>query len=65
MTVYKTRMLRFMYKDIYLPVWCYASKKQFYSLLDECKCMTECKFTNESKSNQDYQNSIHVKVPKS
>ena len=49
MTIYKSRMMRFMYKDIYLPIWCFASKTQFYSLLGECKCMTECKFTSESQ----------------
>ena len=57
MSVYKNRLIRFMYKDIYLPIHCYASKKQFYSLLGECKCMTECKFIprsfHESKQTQD------------
>ena len=61
MSVYKNRMIRFMYKDIYLPIHCYASKKQFYSLVGECVCMTECKFRSknfhESKQTQGYQNS--------
>jgi len=61
MSVYKNRMIRFMYKDIYLPIHCYASKKQFYSLVGQCVCMTECKFTSkssrESKQTQDYQRS--------
>jgi hypothetical protein len=61
MSVYKNRMIRFMYKDIYLPIHCYASKKQFYSLVGECACMTECKFRSKSsrgsKQTQDYQNS--------
>jgi hypothetical protein len=57
MSVYKNRMIRFMYKDIYLPIHCYATKKQFYSLVGECACMTECKFMSESKRNQDYRNS--------
>ena len=59
MSVYKNRMIRFMYKDIYLPIHCYASKKQFYSLIGECVCMTECKFKSKSscgsKQTQDYQ----------
>jgi hypothetical protein len=59
MSVYKNRMIRFMYKDIYLPIHCYASKKEFYSLVNECVCMTECKFrpksSHESKQTQDYQ----------
>jgi len=39
-----------MYKDLYLPVRCYTpTKAQFYSLLGECKCMTECKFIHESQ----------------
>jgi hypothetical protein len=50
MSVYKNRMIRFMYKDIYLPIHCYASKKQFYSLVGECACMTKCKFMSESQS---------------
>ena len=50
MSVYKNRMIRMMYKDLYLPVRCYTpTKAQFYSLLGECKCMTECKFIHESK----------------
>ena len=49
MSVYKNRMVRFMYKDIYLPIHCYASKKQFYSLVGECVCMTKCKFSRVSK----------------
>jgi hypothetical protein len=39
-----------VYKDIYLPIHCYASKKQFYSLVGECACMTKCKFMSESQS---------------
>ena len=42
-------MIRFMYKDIYLPIHFYASKKQFYSLVGECVCMTKCKFSRVSK----------------
>ena len=57
MSVYRNRMIRFMYKDIYLPIHCYASKKQFYSLVGQCVCMTECKFMSESKQTQDYQRS--------
>jgi len=31
-------------------VRCYTpTKAQFYSLLGECKCMTECKFIHESQ----------------
>jgi len=48
--VYKNRMIRMMYKDLYLPVRCYTpTKAHFYSLLGECKCITECKFIHESK----------------
>ena len=62
MSVYKNRMIRMMYKDLYLPVRCYTpTKTQFYSLLGECKCMTECKFIHESKLIQGYQNSLSVK----
>jgi len=50
MSVYRNRMIRMMYKDLYLPVRCYTpTKAQFYSLLGECKCMTECKFSGVSK----------------
>jgi hypothetical protein len=54
MSVYKNRMIRFMYKDIYLPIHCYASKKDFYSLVGECVCMTECKFSHKSKTYKDF-----------
>ena len=58
---YKNRMIRFMYKDIYLPIHCYASKKQFYSLFGQCACMTKCKFIHESLQNQDYRGSVSEK----
>jgi hypothetical protein len=55
-------MIRMMYKDLYLPVRCYTpTKAQFYSLLGECKCMTECKFIHESQRKKDSHNSLSVK----
>ena len=55
MSVYKNRMIRMMYKDLYLPVRCYTpTKAQFYSLLGECACMTKCKFMSESKTYKDF-----------
>ena len=65
MSVYKNRMIRIMYKDIYLPVHCYASKKEFYSIVGQCVCMTKCKFIHESLQNQDYRNSVSGKDRKS
>lgn len=66
MSVYKNRVVRQMYKDIFLPVWCYASKSQFYSLNGFCRCMTECKFSpDKSRRNQDYRNSGLAKGPQS
>ena len=66
MSVYKNRMIRMMYKDLYLPVRCYTpTKAQFYSLLGECVCMTKCKFMSESQRNQDYRNSVSEKDPES
>ena len=62
MSVYKNRMIRMMYKDLYLPVRCYTpTKAQFYSLLGECKCITECKFIHESQLKKDSQNSTLVR----
>jgi len=62
MSVYKNRMIRMMYKDLYLPVRCYTpTKAQFYSLLGECKCITECKFIHESQRKKDSRNSTLVK----
>ncbi len=59
MSVYKNRMIRMMYKDIYLPVRCYTpTKAQFYSLLGECVCMTECKFSHKSKTYKDLKLSL-------
>lgn len=66
MSVYKNRVVRQMYKDIFLPVWCYASKSQFYSLDGFCKCMTECKFSlDKLQQTRDCQNSELVKDPRS
>ena len=65
MSVYKNRMIRYMHKDLYLPIHCYASKEQFYSLIGECLCMTKCKFIHESLRKKDYHNSPQVKDRKS
>jgi hypothetical protein len=53
MSIYRHRMIRLMYKDIYLPIFCFASKSQFYSQLGSCKCMTECKFSRELSPSRD------------
>lgn len=50
-------MIRYMYKDIYLPIVCNATKTQFYSILGECVCMTTCKFNRELKLYLDCPNS--------
>lgn len=66
MSVYRDRVVRQMYKDIFLPVWCYASRSQFYSPNGFCRCMTECKFSrDESRQTGDYQNLRLVKGPQS
>jgi hypothetical protein len=65
MSIYKNRLVRHMYKDIYLPIICYASKSQFYSIVGECKCMTDCKFIRELRRTRDYPNSQSVKAPES
>ncbi|AGH30835.1 hypothetical protein MPVG_00011 [Micromonas pusilla virus 12T] len=44
MSVYQNRLIRSMYKDVYLPIVCYASRTSFYSQLGYCKCMMQCKF---------------------
>ena len=57
MSIYKNRLVRHMYKDVYLPVICNATKTQFYSLLGECVCMTTCRFTRELGPSRDFRNS--------
>ena len=57
MSIYRNRMIRQMYKDVYLPVVCNATKNQFYSLFGECVCMTTCRFSRESKQSRDFRNS--------
>jgi hypothetical protein len=44
MSIYKDRMYRMMYKDIFLPFVCYATRNTFYSREGFCKCLTHCKF---------------------
>jgi hypothetical protein len=62
MSIYRNRMVRIMGKDLFLPVKCYTpTKEQFYSLLGECKCMTECKFSRKSQQKKDCRNSLRVK----
>ena len=61
MSIYKNRLVRQMYKDVYLPIVCNATKTQFYSLLGECVCMTTCRFNRELGPSQDFLNSEWVK----
>ena len=63
MSIYRHRMIRQMYKDIYLPIVCYASKTVFYSMHHSCMCMTECQFSRGSKSSRDSRNCERVKDP--
>lgn len=65
MSIYKNRLVRQMYKDIYLPIFCYASKSQFYSIVGECKCMTDCKFIRELGPFRDFRNLRSEKDPES
>lgn len=58
-------MIRQMYRDVYLPIICNASKTHFYSLLGECVCMTTCRFNHELGPSQDFLNSEWVKDPES
>lgn len=61
MSIYKNRLVRQMYKDVYLPIVCNATKTQFYSLLGECVCMTTCRFNRELGPSQDFLNLRSVK----
>ena len=61
MSVYRNRLARQMYKDVYLPIICNANKTQFYSLLGECVCMTTCKFSRELKHFPNYPNYVWEK----
>ena len=65
MSIYRNRLVRQMYKDVYLPIVCNATKTQFYSLLGECVCMTTCRFNRELGPSQDFLNSEWVKDPES
>jgi hypothetical protein len=63
-------MIRQMYRDIYLPFICYASRTSFYSQVSSCECMVQCKFmalrgnqARELRQNRDYPNLTPVKDP--
>lgn len=66
MSIYRNRMIRLMYKDIYLPIFCFASKSHFYSHLGSCKCMTDCKFSRVLSPSRDCSTDyVKVKDPES
>ena len=72
MSIYQNRMVRQMYKDIYLPFICYASRTSFYSQTETCACMIQCKFmgirgnqARELRQNRDCPSSSPVKDPQS
>jgi len=65
MSIHRNRMIRQMIKDINLPVICHASKSAYYSISSQCKCMTVCAFTRESKPSRDYHDSEPGKDQKS
>ncbi len=64
MSIAWDRLIRMMKYDRYLPTKCFAPPKHISNLKSFCDCFFGCKY-HESKSNQDYQNSIQVKVPQS
>jgi len=59
-------MIRFMYKDIYLPIFCHATKSQFYSQTESCTCLTDCKFSRELLPSRDCSiDCVEVRDPES
>jgi hypothetical protein len=62
MSIAWDRLIRMMNYDRYLPLKCFAPPKYVSNLKSYCDCFFECKFTTESRENQDSQNSKLVKV---
>jgi len=42
--IFIDRILRYMSKDIYLPLRCYATKKECFSKTKYCRCKNFCKY---------------------
>lgn len=42
--IFIDRILRFMSKDIYLPIRCYATKKECFTKTNYCHCRNFCKY---------------------
>lgn len=65
MTIALDRVIRMWRHDKYLPLKCFASKRQLTEKFNFCNCIIECKYLptlRESKQTQDYQHSESVKV---
>jgi hypothetical protein len=65
MTIAFDRVIRMWRYDNYLPLKCFASKRQLMEKFNFCNCIIECKYLptlRESKQTQDCQNSRSVKV---
>jgi hypothetical protein len=60
MTIAFDRVIRMWRYDNYLPLKCFASKRQLMEKFNFCNCIIECKYLptlRESKQTQDYQHS--------
>lgn len=42
--IFVDRILRYMSKDIYLPLRCYANKAQCFNKSEHCRCKNFCKY---------------------
>jgi hypothetical protein len=65
MTIAIDRLIRMWRYDSYLPLKCFASKRQLMEKFNFCNCIIECKYLptlRESKQTQDFQNLRSEKV---
>ncbi len=57
MNIHIDRITRYIQKDMFLPFYCYVSKKEILSPYNYCNCVIDCKYLQAhrvSKPIQDY-----------
>ena len=64
MNIHIDRITRYIQKDMFLPFYCYVSKKEMLSPYNYCNCVINCKYLQAhhvSKSIQDYWSYLSAK----
>ncbi len=64
MNIHIDRITRYIQKDMFLPFYCYAPKKEILSPYNYCNCVINCKYLQAHRVSKPIQDYLPAKVRK-